>query len=114
MIACSQAGDASCAFGLGKRKHCPSQPILMRREPLGGGLFVEEFVELNPRARRDSVAATAPLRAEDAFVLALKVIQGATRCSSRRGMHPLEWGATRWMTSELDTAGAVRMEPANR
>ena len=41
--------------------------MLMRREPLSGGLFVEEFVELNPRARHDSVTATAPLYAERAL-----------------------------------------------
>src|SRR3954466_14380644 len=66
MIACPQLATASCAFGLGKRKDCAFQPMLMRREPLGGGLFVEEFVELNPRARRGSGAATAPLYAESA------------------------------------------------
>ena len=38
--------------------------MLMRREPPSGGLLAEEFVELNPRARQDSVTATAPLYAE--------------------------------------------------
>src|SRR5262249_41623850 len=59
---------ASCAFGLGKRRDCAFQPMLMRREPLSGGLFAEEFIELNPPARRDSVTAPAPLYAESAPV----------------------------------------------
>src|SRR4051794_980256 len=55
-----------CVLGLGKRKDCAFQPMLMRREPLSDGLFVEEFVELNPRARRGCLTATAPLRADHA------------------------------------------------
>jgi hypothetical protein len=61
MIVCPQLAAASCAFGLGKRRDCAFHPVLMCREPLSGGLFVEEFVEPDPRARRDSIAAAAPL-----------------------------------------------------
>jgi hypothetical protein len=34
------------AFGLGMRRDCAFQPMLMRRELLSGGLLAEEFVEL--------------------------------------------------------------------
>ena len=67
MIACPRPGDRLLHLWSRKAQGLRFQPMLMRREPLGGGLFVEEFVELNPRARRDSVAATAPLYAEGAL-----------------------------------------------
>jgi hypothetical protein len=68
---------AACAFGLGKRKDCAFQPMLMRRELLSGGLFAEGFVELTLGPGGAPVAATAPFYADGAVRHAEAVIAGS-------------------------------------
>jgi hypothetical protein len=59
---------ASCAFGLGKRRDCAFQPMLMRRERLKGSLPVEEFVELTLGSGVAPVDAVAPFYVEGAIL----------------------------------------------